>query len=106
MTIVLNSLASYVGLHYTKHEGQDGPVSLTWVQDKFGLSVQEKLSKIHFQDDGCGGHPGFLIGTILAIFDLQVAQIHPTKFPVNKHFKFKLKIDLQDGFLIKTILTS
>ena len=33
------------------------------------LSVQEKKQKIDFQD---GGHLGFLIGTILAIFDIQV----------------------------------
>ena len=32
-----------------------------------GLSVQEKKRKIDFQD---GGHLGFPIGTILAIFDL------------------------------------
>ena len=32
-----------------------------------GLSVQEKKRKIDFQD---GGHLGFPIGTILAMFDL------------------------------------
>ena len=35
-----------------------------------GLSVQEKKRKIDFQDDRYGGHLGFPIGTILAIFDL------------------------------------
>ena len=35
-----------------------------------GLSVQEKKRKIDFQDGGHGGHLGFPIGTILAIFDL------------------------------------
>ena len=50
---------------------------------KFGvnwLSVQEEKRKIDFQD---GGHLGFLIGTILAIFDLQVILILPTKYRVN-----------------------
>ena len=47
------------------------------------LSVQEKKRKIDFQD---GGHLGFLIGTILAIFDLQVTQMLPSKFGVNWPF--------------------
>ena len=38
--------------------------------------------KIDFQD---GGHLGFLIGMILAIFDLQVTTMLPTKFRVNWH---------------------
>ena len=33
-----------------------------------GLLVQEKKQKVDFQD---GGHLGFQIGKILAIFDLQ-----------------------------------
>ena len=37
-----------------------------------GLSIQEKEFKIDFQDGNCGGHFVFLMGTILAIFDLQV----------------------------------
>ena len=45
-----------------------------------GLSVQEKKRKIDFQD---GGHLGFPIGTILAIFDLQVTPMLPTKYQVN-----------------------
>ena len=39
--------------------------------NKFGVSwpsVQEKKRKIDFQDGGHGGHLGFPIGTILAIF--------------------------------------
>ena len=36
-----------------------------------GLSVQEKKRRIGFQDGHHGGHFGFPIGTILAIFDLQ-----------------------------------
>ena len=39
--------------------------------------------KNSFQD---GGHPGFLIATILAIFDLQVTPILRTKFQVNWPF--------------------
>ena len=45
-----------------------------------GLSVQEKKRKIDFQD---GGHLGFLISMILAIFDLQVTLMLPTKYQVN-----------------------
>ena len=38
------------------------------------------------QDGGHGGLLGFPIGTILAIFDLQVTLMLPTKFKVNKPF--------------------
>ena len=51
---------------------------------KFGVNwpfVQEKR-KIDFQD-GHGGHLGFPIGTILAIFDLQITPMLPSKFGVN-----------------------
>ena len=48
-----------------------------------GLSVQEKKQKINFQDGCHGGHLGFQIGTILAIFDLQFTPMLPTKFQVN-----------------------
>ena len=44
------------------------------------LLVQEEKRKIDFQD---GGHLGFLIRIILAIFDLQVTPMFPTKFQVN-----------------------
>ena len=56
-----------------------------------GLSVQKKF-KIDFQD---GGRLRFLIKTNLAIFDLQVTQILPTKFRVNCPFvqEEKCKID-------------
>ena len=43
-----------------------------------GLSVQEKKRKIDFQDGCNGGQLGFLIGTILAIFALQVTLMLPT----------------------------
>ena len=51
-----------------------------------GLSVQEKKRKIDFQDGCHGGHLGFPINTILAIFDLQVTLIRPSKFGVNWPF--------------------
>ena len=51
-----------------------------------GLSVQEKKRKIDFQDGGHGGHLGFPIGTSLAIFDLQVTPMLPSKFGVNWTF--------------------
>ena len=44
---------------------------------------QEKKQKIDFQD---GGHLGFQIGMILAIFDLQVTPMFPSKFEVNWPF--------------------
>ena len=50
-----------------------------------GLSVQEKKRKMDFKDSHHGGHLGFPIETILAIFDLQVTPMRPTKFPVNWH---------------------
>ena len=50
-----------------------------------GLSVQKKL-KIDFQDGHHGRHLGFLIGTILAIFDEQIILMLPTKFPLNRRF--------------------
>ena len=51
-----------------------------------GFSVQEKKRKIDFQDGSHGGHLGFQIGTILAIFDLQVTLMLPSKFGVNWPF--------------------
>ena len=54
--------------------------------ESIGLSVQEKKQKIDFQDGRHGGHLGFPIGTILAIFDLQVTLMLPSKFGVNWPF--------------------
>ena len=53
------------------------------------LSIQEKF-KIDFQDGNCGSHLGFSIGTILAIFDLQVNPMILTKFWISnqKNFTF------------------
>ena len=46
-----------------------------------GLSVLEKKQKIDFQDGRHGGHLGFPIRTISAIFDLSVT---PIEFPIGK----------------------
>ena len=67
-----------------------------------GLSVQEKKGKIDFKDGGHGGHLGFPIGTILAIFDLQVTLMLPTKFGPLESIGLSVqekerKIDFQDG---------
>ena len=49
------------------------------------ILVQEEF-KIYFQDGGCGSHLGFLIGTILANFILQIIPILPTKILVSLPF--------------------
>ena len=51
-----------------------------------GPLVQENKQKKEFQDGHHGGHLGLPISRILAIFDLQVTQILPTKFGVNWPF--------------------
>ena len=53
--------------------------------ESIGLLVQEKR-KIDFQDDPHGGRLGFPIEKILAIFDLQVTPMLPTKFRVKWPF--------------------
>ena len=50
------------------------------------LSVQEERPKIDFQDSRHGGQLGFPIRTILAIFDIPVTLMLPTKFGVNLLF--------------------
>ena len=45
--------------------------------------VCEKISKTNFQDGGCGGHPGFLIDTILAHFDPEVVLLLQSKFQLK-----------------------
>ena len=57
----------------------------------FGPSVREKKRKIDFQDGGHGGRLGFLIGMMLAIFDLQVTPMLPTKFQINCPFVLEAK---------------
>ena len=54
--------------------------------ESIGLSVQEKRRKTDFQDGCHGAHLGFPIGTILAIFDLQITRMFPSKFGVNWPF--------------------
>ena len=54
--------------------------------ESLGLSVQEKKRKIDFEDGHHGGHLGFPIEPILAIFDLHVTPMLPTKLKVNKSF--------------------
>ena len=54
--------------------------------ESIGFWVWEKKQKIIFQDGHHDSHPGFLIGTILATFDLQVTLMLPTKFRVNWPF--------------------
>ena len=51
--------------------------------ESIGFWVQEKKRKIDFHDGCHGGHLGFPIGMILAIFDLQVTPMFPSKFGVN-----------------------
>ena len=58
--------------------------------------MQLKKQKIDFQD---GVHLGFPIRMIVAIFDLQVTLMLPTKFQVNLLLGLGevRKIDFQDG---------
>ena len=81
--------------------------------ESIGFSVQEKKRKIDFQDGCHGGQLGFPIGRILAIFDLQVTLMLPSKFGINwpSGSGEEAKIDFQDGghgghlgLLIGTIL--
>ena len=81
--------------------------------ESIDLSVQAKKQKIYFQDGCHGSHLGFLIGTILAIFDLQVTPMLPSKFGVNWSFgsgkeaknRFSRWLPWQPlGFPISTIL--
>ena len=51
--------------------------------NSIGPSVQEKSWKIDFQDNRHGGHLGLPIGMILAVFELQVTLMLPTKFQVS-----------------------
>ena len=56
---------------------------------KFGVNRLlglEKKRNINFQDSHHGGYHGFTIGKVLAIFDLQVTLMLPSKFLVNQPF--------------------
>ena len=46
-------------------------------------SGEEAKKKKYFQDGGHGSHLGFLNGTSLAIFDLQVTPLLPTMFQLT-----------------------
>ena len=68
-----------------------------------GLLVQKW--KIDFEDGNCGGHHLVPIGTILAIFYLQVAPMLPTKFQVNWPFGSGEEVKNRfSRFPIRTIL--
>ena len=54
--------------------------------ESMGISIQKKKFNIDFQDGNCGGHLVYLIGTILATFDLQATSMIITKFQVNWPF--------------------
>ena len=54
--------------------------------ESFGLSFKVKKFNIDFQGGGYGGHLGFPITIILAIFALQVPSILSMKFRVNWPF--------------------
>ena len=62
--------------------------------DSVGLLVQEKKSKIDCQDGGKGGHLGFCIGKILAMFDLHA----------SFHFSSKFAQRWRSGMLLKEIV--
>ena len=59
------------------------------------LWFRKRSIKKEFQDGCHGSNFGFPTGTILAIFDLQVTPMLPTKFRVN--WQEKQKKDFQDG---------
>ena len=48
-----------------------------------GLRVWEEILFEEFQDGHPGGHLGYRKGTILAILNLHVATMPPTKFQLN-----------------------
>ena len=54
--------------------------------ESIGFWVQEKKRKIDFQDGCHGSHLGFPIGMILAILDLHVTPMLPSKLGVNWPF--------------------
>ena len=56
------------------------------VWSQLAFRFRRRSEKIDFQDGFHGGHLGFPIGTILAIFDLQVTPMLPSKFGVNWPF--------------------
>ena len=61
------------------------------VWSRLAFRFRKRSKKIEFQDGCHGGHLGFLIGMILAIFDLQVTQMLPSKFGGNWPFGSEAK---------------
>ena len=61
------------------------PDASNQVSGQLAFLVQEKKGKIDFQDGCHGGQLRFPIGMILAIFDLQVTPLLPSKFLINWH---------------------
>ena len=59
---------------------------LSTILKSINLTFQEKNQEIDFQEGGYGRQLGCPIGTILAIFDLQVILMLPTTFQVNCSF--------------------
>ena len=57
------------------------------VSSQLAFWFRRRSKKIDFQDGHHSGHFGFLISTILAIFDLQVTSLLPTKFGINWPFR-------------------
>ena len=56
------------------------------VSSQLAFRFRRRSEKKDFQDGHHSGHLGFPISRILAIFDLQVTLIFPTKFGVNWPF--------------------
>ena len=69
----------------------------TWISDQSDFSYFWSTSQAHASYSG--GHLEFPIGTILAIFYLQVTPMLPNKFQANRLFvqEKKQNIDFQDG---------
>ena len=66
------TFGSREGVQYTSYQ----------VSSQLAFCLGEEV-QIVFQDGSHGGHLGFPIRTVLAIFDLQVILILPTQFQVN-----------------------
>ena len=52
----------------------------------FGSGEELRRENLHFQAGGHGGHHGFPLGMVLAISDLQVTLMLPTKLQANWPF--------------------
>ena len=72
------SLQNYTYCKFSNKRGK-----MAWLTDKLAFLFRRRID---FQDSGHSGHLGFLIGTILALFNLQITLMHPTDFQVNWAF--------------------